>query len=102
MNITRWGVHRRRIRLNIFGDNGGLEIECENSETALKLCQGEDVATATFRTIECPPTPNTYARFVESIRTGVNDQPDFVQGAKIQKILDACWLAAEQGQPVTV
>ena len=36
------------------------------------------------------PTPNNFERFITSILTGKNDQPDFKRGSEIQKILDSC------------
>ena len=40
--------------------------------------------------INCPKTPSNYQKFIESIKTNKNLQPDFSQGAKIQKIIDSC------------
>lgn len=42
------------------------------------------------------PTPNNIERFIESINSGINDQPDFERGAKIQKILDSCFESSEK------
>jgi len=42
------------------------------------------------------PTPNNIERFIESIKSGKNDQPDFERGAKIQKILDACIQSSDE------
>jgi len=41
-------------------------------------------------------TPNNIERFIESIKSGINDQPDFERGAKIQKILDSCFESSEK------
>ena len=37
---------------------------------------------------ECGSVPNMYQRFIQSIQSGVNDQPDFARGAEIQELLD--------------
>jgi len=42
------------------------------------------------------PTPNNIERFIESIKSGKNDQPDFERGVKIQKILDACIQSSDE------
>ena len=42
------------------------------------------------------PTPNNIERFIESIKSGINDQSDFERGAKIQKILDSCFESSEK------
>jgi len=44
--------------------------------------------------------PNIYERFIRSIRTGKNDQPDFTRGAAVQKILDACFESDRKGVAV--
>ena len=41
-------------------------------------------------------TPNNIERFIESIKSRINDQPDFERGAKIQKILDSCFESSEK------
>jgi predicted dehydrogenase len=60
------------------------------------------VDTARWRTIKCGRTPTVYRRFITSIRTGQNDQPDFARGAVVQKVLDACFESARTGQTVRV
>ena len=103
IHMSRWATGRlNSLNLKIYADQGAVEIDLDASETALKLCAGADVKTATFKTIQCPPTPDIYERFVESLRQGVNDQPDFAQGAKIQKILEACFLSHEQSKTVAL
>jgi predicted dehydrogenase len=46
--------------------------------------------------------PNNYQRFVRSILTGKQDQPDFARGAEIQKTLDACFKSDAEQRPVRV
>ena len=41
-------------------------------------------------TLECKKIKTNYEKFIESIKTNQNMQPDFNQGAKIQKIIDSC------------
>lgn len=103
MNITRWGTgHLRRIRLNIFADKGAIEIETEKSENELQLCIDDDVEKANFNTKLCPPVPTIYSRFVNSIQTGINEQPDFVQGLKVTKILEACLISSKERRSVDI
>jgi predicted dehydrogenase len=63
---------------------------------------GKDRDKAVWKTIECPKTPNNHERFFKSIRTGKQDQPDFVQGSEVQKVLDACFRSDETGRSVNV
>lgn len=101
IHMSRWATGRlNSLNLKIYADAGAIEIDMDASESELKLCAGADVEKAIFQTVPCPPTADIYERFVESIRRGVNDQPDFSQGAKIQKILDACFDSHREKQTV--
>ena len=46
--------------------------------------------------------PNIYQRFIKSILTDNQDQPDFARGAEVQKILDACFKSDVEQRPVKV
>jgi hypothetical protein len=50
-----------------------------------------------WKTMRCGKTPNNFERFIQSIRTGVNDQPDFARGAQVQKWLDASFASDKAG-----
>ena len=43
-----------------------------------------------------------YQNFIESIQTNSNMQPDFYQGAKIQKIIDKCFESHNNGKWVHI
>jgi len=98
IHTSRWATgHANSLRLEIHGDKGALQVDLDESEEQIKLCLGKNVDTATWKTVAVPKTPNIYQRFIKSIRTGINDQPDFARGAEVQKVLDACALSdAEQ------
>jgi predicted dehydrogenase len=63
---------------------------------------GADLDTASWKEVACKPTPSNYARFIKSIRTGVQDQPDFARGAEVQKVLDACVVSSDTKSPVNL
>jgi predicted dehydrogenase len=88
------------LRLRIYGDKGGLEVDLDSSRTQLKLCRGSNIHEALWETIDCPVTPNNYQRFVDSIKSGVNDQPNFRHGAKIQRLIDGCFESDRLNQPI--
>ena len=48
-----------------------------------------------WKKVNVENTPNNFERFIKSIETGVNDQPDFERGAEIQKILDSCFESSD-------
>ena len=63
---------------------------------------GKDKDALAWKTVRCRRTPDIYRRFIKSIRTGVNDQPDFARGAANQKVLDACFESDRTGKAVRV
>ena len=88
---TRWAPgHNNSITLAIYGDEGALKIDLDRSGSELELCRVENRKTGPWTKVDCGATPSLFERFLTSIRTGVNDQPDFARGAVIQAVLDAC------------
>ncbi len=103
IHTTRWsGGHANRLFLKISGTKGSIDIDSERSTTSYKLCAGTSLDKAEWITVEAKPTPNNYARFIKSIRTGKQDQPDFARGAEVQKVLDACIASDTKGAPIKV
>ena len=103
IHTTRWsGGHANRLFLKISGTKGSVEIDSERSTTSYKISTGADLHKAQWKEVACKPTPNNYARFVKSIRTGKQDQPDFARGAEVQKVLDAVITSDAKGKPVKV
>ncbi len=103
IHTTRWsGGHANRLFLKISGTKGSVEIDSERSTSSYKLSVGADLDKAAWKEVACKPTPNNYARFIKSIRTGKQDQPDFARGAEVQKVLDAVITSDAKGAPVKV
>lgn len=95
------GYHNAII-LSLHGDKGAIRIDLDRAGNQLELCRVKNRVTGPWTTIECGKTPSIYERFVKSIRTGINDQPDFARGAQIQKVLDACEESHNKGRAVTL
>jgi len=103
IHTTRWATGQiNSLRLRIYGDRGGLEIDLDKSLSQLQICRGDNVNDAIWETIDCPPTPNNYQRFVDGIRSGHNDQPDFAHGAKMQVLIDGCFESDQQNKPIKI
>jgi len=91
IHTSRWATgYANSLRLQIHGDKGALQVNLDESYEQIKLCLGKDVDKSQWKTVHVPKTPNVYQRFIKSVQTGRNDQPDFARGAAVQKILDAC------------
>ena len=103
VHITRWAVGQpNSLSLRIYGDQGALTVNLDQSYTNLQLWVGEDVDKMAWKTLDCGQTPDIYHRFISSIRKGMNDQPDFATGARVQKMLDACFESDRLGKPVVI
>ncbi len=103
IHTTRWACgHVNRLFLKISGTLGGVEIDSERSTDSYRICSGADLHKAHWREVKVKPTPTNHARFIRSIRTGNPVQPDFMQGAAIQKIVDACFASDSLGVAVRV
>ena len=103
IQASRWASgYRNRVALTVFGEKGSVRVDLDADRHSVDVCSGKDLHTASWRTVEAEPTPNNYERFLESIRTGINDQPDFERGAEIQKVLDSCFESNETGETISL
>lgn len=103
ITATRWATGRaNRLTLSIHCDKGAVDVNLDRSPATIMLCEGKDIHRTQWKEIPCPRAPNIFQRFIKSIRTGTNDQPDFARGAEVQKILDACIRSNEIGRAVRV
>ena len=103
---TRYATgHANSLILEVFCTKGALKVELDEERTkwsTLHICIDENINKMAWDTIECPKTPSNYQNFIESIKTNLNMQPDFYQGAKIQNIIDKCIESNEIGRWVEV
>ena len=103
IDMTRWATgHANSVRLSIYGDKGAINVDLDQSYDKLNICRGRDIVKVQWKSIKCRKTPNIYQRFIKSIRTATNDQPDFARGAAVQKVIDACLESDKKGRPVKV
>jgi predicted dehydrogenase len=103
IHTTRWATGNiNTLRLRIHGDKGAIDVDLDRSRTSIQMCRGDNINDAIWETLESPHTPNNYQRFVDSIISGVNDQPDFAYGAKLQVVIDSCFASDEQRQPISL
>ncbi|MGF1656207.1 MAG: Gfo/Idh/MocA family protein [Verrucomicrobiales bacterium] len=101
IHTTRWATgHKNLLTLRLFGTKGALRVDLDKSRDSIEVCLGADVDKAEWRSMQAPAWPSVYQQFIKSIKTGVNAQPDFATGAKIQKALDACFLSDAEKSPV--
>jgi predicted dehydrogenase len=103
IHTTRWaGGHINRLYLKVAGTKGSVEIDSERTTTGYRMSVGKDLDQGAWKDVVAPPVPNIYQRFIKSILTGKQDQPDFARGAEVQKILDACFKSDAEQRPLKV
>ena len=96
---TRFATgYKNRIELKIFCDKGAVRISFDDPLSEgnyYEITKNIDKENMYWEKIITLPTPNNFERFITSIQSGQNDQPDFKRGAEIQKILDSCFESAK-------
>lgn len=103
IHISRWATgHLNRVSLKIFGDEGSLDIDLDRSSSEMLICKGADRNKGVFKKIKSKPVPTIHQRFIDGIRSGSNQQPDFNRGAYIQGLLEACFVSDQKNQCVSV
>ncbi len=89
VSATRFATgHLNDLRVRLYGDKGGIEVQWEKDVSRLRLCNGDDVQSATWHDVEAPVLANIYERFVGAIRGENPPDPDFARAAMLQRILD--------------
>lgn len=89
--------HLNDLRLRIYGDRGGLEVQFEKANSRLTACLEPNLQTATWEEIPCETPPTIYQRFIAAIRGEGVAVPDFARGAALQRLLDRAEQSAGQG-----
>ncbi len=94
IQATRWATgNLNDLRLGLYGDSGALRVFTDGKTSSLDICEGLDIETQTWRSVECPSVPTNYQRFAEACRTRVNGDPDFRRAARVQQVLDLSFSA---------
>jgi predicted dehydrogenase len=94
IHTTRFASgHANRLYLKISGNKGAVEIDSDRSTTSYRICVGPDLDKAAWKEVDAPAVPSIYQRFIASIKSGKQSQPDFARGAEIQKLMDTAFLS---------
>lgn len=103
LQMTRLATgHLNSLFLSVHGEKGAFRIDLDTSYSDYEECfvQKKDGKTSPWKKVTAPDVPSLYERFIKSVKTGKNDQPDFARGAKIQQTLDACEESHQTGKAV--
>ncbi|WP_265516955.1 Gfo/Idh/MocA family protein [Nitratireductor luteus] len=94
IHATRWATgHLNELRLRIYGDKGGIEVQHGHQASHLRVCVDGDTETATWRDVTAEPVATNYERFVNAVRLNIPTEPDFQHAADLQRLLDLASLA---------
>lgn len=92
------------VVIRVFGEKAGIEINSvrgANFDT-LRICRGKNVEEGEWEEIKCPKVPNSYEKFINSIRTGKQGKPDFETGARVQLYIDKSFESNKLGKWVKI
>lgn len=92
--------HINSLKLNLYGDKGAIEVELDRSGTCLDYWPAKNGKLGEKQVIETKEDIGNFRRFIKSIKTGVQEQPDFARGAEIQQVLDACIVSDKEGKTI--
>src|SRR5690606_15153183 len=89
IHATRWATgHFSELRLRVYGERGGVELQHRHDWSNLLVCVGEAGETGSERELKVDPVPTNYQRFAGAVRTGINQEPTFRHAANLQRVLD--------------
>lgn len=103
IHASRWATgHINELRLRVYGDKGGIEVQHTHLDSQLRVCLDDDVETGTWRNVDVLPVATNYERFVNAIRLNMQTEPSFRHAAELQRILDLASESEEKREPQTV
>ncbi|WP_417308241.1 Gfo/Idh/MocA family protein [Devosia sp.] len=93
IHASRWATgYFNALRLRIFGDKGGLELDHRYNGSELRLCVGANIETGVWEEVPVEPVVTNYQRFTDAVHSGVMNEPSFRHAANLQRILDLAWV----------
>ncbi len=95
VHASRWATgHQNELRLRVYGERGGIEVQHRSDGSSLRACLGADAETGTWQTVTAEPVLTNYQRFAIAVREGRTAEPSFRRAADLQKLLDLSALTA--------
>lgn len=103
IHATRWAAgHYNDLRLRIYGDKGGIEVQHTPTGSTLRACIGEDAESAEWDEIDAGTVLTNYQRFADAVKAGVNGEPDFRHAATLQRALDLAFETEKERREVAL
>lgn len=90
LHATRFAPgHINDLSLRLFGTGGGIELTNTGDLGTLRVCEGDDLVTGTWRDVPLSPVKSNFVRFAEAVLGGPGMQPDFRTAYRLQHVIDA-------------
>ena len=90
IHVTRFASgHVNDLSLRLFGTKGGIELSNAGDLGTIRICEGDDLETATWRDIPLEPVDTNYRRFADAVQSGTQMKPDFETALRLQRVIDA-------------
>lgn len=99
LQASRWMTgYINDLHLQLFGDEGALEVTHSHDEDVLRTCLGTaDLKAGKWATAQAEPQPKTIERFIAAVRDGGPRDPDFERGCELQQAIDLAFAADRDG-----
>jgi predicted dehydrogenase len=89
IHATRWATgHFNELRLRVYGERGGVEVQHRHDGSKLLVCLGENADKGIWEEMTVEPVLTNYQRFAGAVRAGKNQEPTFRHAANLQRVLD--------------
>jgi predicted dehydrogenase len=89
IHATRWATgHFNELRLRVYGEKGGVEVQHRHDGSRLRVCLGENAETGVWEEMTVDPVETNYQRFAAAVAEGATREPSFRHAANLQKVLD--------------
>jgi predicted dehydrogenase len=89
IHATRWATgHFNELRLRVYGERGGVEVQHRHDGSKLLVCLGENADKGVWEEMAVEPVLTNYQRFAGAVRAGKNQEPSFRHAANLQRVLD--------------
>lgn len=96
VHATRWATgHLNDLKLRIYGERGGIEVNHRLDGSELRACLGKNVEQGIWEAIDAGTVPSNFERFAQAVAAGKNAEPSFRHAAGLQKVLDLAMVTDE-------
>lgn len=103
ISATRFASgHINDLRVRIYGDKGGIEVNHRPDSSDIKVCLGDNVKKAKWTALKVDPVITNYQRFVDAVHAGKTAEPSFAHAARLQKALDQSVVSDERATDQSV